>query len=86
MMHPKQLERSGSPSRGSKNYSFLIFLHGPRSCTGERLARLEMACLVAAWVGAFDTSFSTSDYVLHVRGGITTKPRNGLPVRVTALN
>lgn len=39
-------------------YAFLTFLHGPRSCIGQSFARAELACLVAAWVGAFETEFA----------------------------
>ncbi|KAL8767275.1 MAG: hypothetical protein Q9209_006201 [Squamulea sp. 1 TL-2023] len=39
-------------------YSFMTFLHGPRSCIGQSFARAELACLIAAWVDRFNTSFA----------------------------
>ena len=44
--------------RQESAYANLTFLHGPRSCVGQSFARGELACLVAAWVTAFETSFS----------------------------
>ena len=73
------LSRTGG---SSSNFSFLTFLHGPRSCIGEKFARGELACLVAAWVRAFDTKLADEDYVPEIRGGLTVKPKNGLPVRI----
>jgi cytochrome P450 len=57
------------------------FLHGPRSCIGQKFAQAEFACLLAAWVGAFETSFEEGSPLHHnveVKGGITTKPAGGL--------
>lgn len=36
------------------NYSYLAFLHGPRSCIGQNFAKAEMACVLANWVGRFE--------------------------------
>lgn len=63
------------------NYSFLTFLHGPRSCIGQNFARAEFACLLAAWTGAFDTEFEDPDYVVEIQRGFTVKPR-ALKVRI----
>ncbi|KAL8731510.1 MAG: hypothetical protein Q9166_003356 [cf. Caloplaca sp. 2 TL-2023] len=72
-------------------YSFMTFLHGPRSCIGQSFARAELACLVAAWVDQFDTSFAEtsagdtgrlqSDGERYVNGvevvtGISARPGN----------
>lgn len=54
--------------------SFLTFLKGPRSCIGEGFARAELACLVAAWVGTFETRFADEDYVMEVENGLSTRP------------
>jgi len=35
------------------NYGFLTFIHGPRSCPGDRFAKAELACMVATLVGRF---------------------------------
>ncbi|CAD0027174.1 unnamed protein product [Aureobasidium pullulans] len=65
------------------NYSFLTFLHGPRSCIGQGFANAEFACLLAAWIGKFDTEFEDPEYVLEVKSGITSRPKNGLRVKLT---
>ncbi|KAJ9640397.1 hypothetical protein H2201_002556 [Coniosporium apollinis] len=67
------------------NYSFLTFLHGPRSCIGQGFAKAEFACLVAAWAGRFEMALEKEDYVLEIGGGITSKPKGGLNVRLTAI-
>jgi cytochrome P450 len=65
------------------NFSFLTFLHGPRSCIGQRFAVAEFACLLAVWVGVFETSLVRESEEVEIRGGITMKPKDGLWVRVT---
>ncbi|KAL8636826.1 MAG: hypothetical protein Q9228_005825 [Teloschistes exilis] len=67
---------------GGTNYNFLTFLHGPRSCIGQSFAVGELKCLVAAWVGAFETRLKDVEFVPVVKGGITAKPKDGLHVRV----
>lgn len=58
------------------------FLHGPRSCIGQRFAQAEFAALVAAWVGRYDSSFEEGSPLargeLEIKGGITAKPKGGL--------
>jgi cytochrome P450 len=63
------------------NYSFLTFLHGPRSCIGQKFAQAEFACLLAGWLGRFEMEFENKDYALEIAGGITSKPK-GLKVRM----
>jgi cytochrome P450 len=58
------------------NYSFLTFLHGPRSCIGQKFAQAEFLCLLAAWMGRFEVSFEDKDYELELAGGATVKPKN----------
>ncbi|CAK1355140.1 Cytochrome P450 3A29 [Cercospora beticola] len=74
----KANQRGGADS----NYSFLTFLHGPRSCIGQRFSQYELACLLAAWIGRYDTSFeegsALSKGLLDIKGGITAKPKGGL--------
>jgi cytochrome P450 len=64
------------------NYSFLTFLHGPRSCIGQRFAQAEFACLIATWVGKFEMELVDKDFVPEIIGGITAKPKGGLQVRL----
>jgi cytochrome P450 len=80
-MGPGRANTGGADS----NYSFLTFLHGPRSCIGKDFAKAEFACLVAAWVGRFEMEFADKDYVLDVAGGITTKPK-GLKVNLKVVD
>lgn len=64
------------------NYAFLTFLHGPRSCIGEKFARGEFACLVATFVGRFEFELADPTMVdettIPIRKGATSKPENGL--------
>ncbi|OCK81417.1 cytochrome P450 [Lepidopterella palustris CBS 459.81] len=64
--------------------AFLTFLKGPRGCIGEAFARAELACLVAAWVSAFETEFADKDYVEEVAHGISSKPAK-LEVRLKVI-
>lgn len=67
------------------NYSFLTFLHGPRSCIGQAFAKAEFACLVAAIVGRFEFVLANPDEEVKIQGGITNKPRDGVPVKIKAV-
>jgi cytochrome P450 len=64
------------------NFAVTTFLHGPRSCIGKQFAMAEFACLVAALVGKFEMEFEDKDYELKIEGGITSKPKGGLRVRL----
>lgn len=78
-------EDSSAHTMKSTNYNFMTFLHGPRSCIGQSFAMGEFACLVAAWVGAFETELQNRDYVPVIKGGITAKPKDGLHVRIKSV-
>lgn len=67
------------------NYSFLTFLHGPRSCIGQRFALEEFAVLLAAWAGRFSMEFPDPDFKLDIAGGVTVKPKGGLKVKATVV-
>ena len=64
------------------NYAFMTFVHGPRSCIGEKFARGEFACLLATWVGRFEFELAISaqrdERNIMIRGGATSKPMKGL--------
>jgi cytochrome P450 len=64
------------------NYAVTTFLHGPRSCIGKQFAMAEFACLIAALVGKFEIEFENGDWELQIEGGITSKPKGGLRVRL----
>ena len=72
------------------NFSFLTFLHGPRSCIGQKFAQAEFECLLAAWAGRFETMFEEGSPLAEgepeIKGGITSKPKGGLWVRLRELN
>jgi cytochrome P450 len=79
---PSRWIGTGKANTGSaeSNYSFLTFLHGPRSCIGQAFAKAELACLLAVWIGTFEAALSDPDFVPEIRGGISAKPRGGLDV------
>lgn len=71
-------QRGGADS----NYSFLTFLHGPRSCIGQKFAQAEFACLLAAWAGRYETRFEDDSPLARgefdIAGGVTSKIKGGL--------
>lgn len=73
-MKPGQANSGGATS----NYAFLTFLHGPRSCIGQRFATAEMACLLAAFVGRYEFDLTHPDVEPVIKGGITARPKDGL--------
>lgn len=68
------------------NFAFLTFLHGPRSCIGQKFAQAEFACLLAAWVGRFETDFEEDSLLRQgepdIEGGVTGKPKGGVWVEL----
>lgn len=82
--NPDRWMTSGKSNNGGaeSNYSFLTFLHGPRSCIGLAFAKAEFACLLAAWVGKFEFEFTEPNFEVEIQGGVTARPKGGLPVRV----
>ncbi|KAF2452826.1 cytochrome P450 monooxygenase [Lineolata rhizophorae] len=80
-MGPGRANTGGADS----NYSFLTFLHGPRSCIGQGFAKAEFACLLAAWMGRFEVTFADPNYKLEYQGGVTVKPKGGLECKVNVI-
>lgn len=76
------LDTSARPDAGRVNYAFMTFLHGPRSCIGEKFARAEFAYLLAALVGRFEMELKDKDREVEIMGGITSRPKGGMPVRM----
>lgn len=64
------------------NFSFLTFLHGPRSCIGERFARAELRALLAALVGSFEFEMADPGEKVEIGGTITSKPIKGMKLRM----
>ncbi|KAL6722041.1 hypothetical protein ACLMJK_001146 [Lecanora helva] len=79
-MGPGRANTGGAQS----NYGFMTFLQGPRSCIGQSFAKGEFACLVAAWVGSFETTFAKEDYEFKIVNGFTPRPKD-LEVRLKVL-
>ncbi|KUL89225.1 hypothetical protein ZTR_03650 [Talaromyces verruculosus] len=77
-MKPNQANSGG----GATNFSFMTFLHGPRSCIGQGFARGEFACLLAAMVGTFEMELEDSMSELVIETGLTSRPKDGLRVRL----
>lgn len=71
----------GAPS----NYANLTFLHGPRSCIGQGFAKAELRTIVAAFVGSFDMAMADPNEEVVEHGVVTTKPKNGMHLRLEYL-
>ncbi|KAJ9655706.1 hypothetical protein H2198_005503 [Neophaeococcomyces mojaviensis] len=82
--NPDRWMQAGQANSGgaSSNYAFLTFLHGPRSCIGQKFAVAELKCLLAAFVGKFEFEMTYPDENIEVKGGITARPRNGMRLNV----
>lgn len=70
----------------TSNYANLTFLHGPRSCIGERFARSELKALMAIWVGRLAMEMADPNEVPVPAGAITTKPRDGMRLKLRILD
>ena len=83
-MAPGQANKGGAKS----NYANLTFLAGPRSCIGKQFALAEFACLLGAVVGKFEFEFEDAEYPskMKFKSGITTRPREGVKMRMRALD
>lgn len=77
-MKPGQANSGGAVS----NYATLTFLHGPRSCIGQKFATSELACLVAAFVGKYEFELAYPDEEIVIKGGITARPKDGMRLKV----
>ena len=75
-MGPGKANTGGAES----NYSFLTFLHGPRSCIGQGFSKAEYACLLAGWIQAFEVELEDPDKETEIQGGLTQRPKGGVPV------
>lgn len=82
--NPDRWMRAGQANSGgsTSNYAFSTFLHGPRSCIGQKFATAEFACLVAALVGKFEFELTDPNEEIIIKGGITARPRNGMRINV----
>lgn len=85
--NPERFMQPGQANRGgaTNNYASLTFLHGTRSCIGQKFASSELACLVATMVGRFKMELKYPDVDVECKEGITSRPRNGLLVKMAAV-
>jgi cytochrome P450 len=81
----KESGRATMNGGADSNYAFTTFLHGPRSCIGERFARAELRALLAAFVGHFQMEMADPDEEVIAGGTITSKPVNGMRLRLKPL-
>ena len=84
VFNPDRWMGPGNANSGgaTSNYAFLTFLHGPRSCIGQKFATAEFACLIAAFVGRFDFVMRDPDEKIDIKGGITARPKNGMHINL----
>ena len=82
---PSESNSQSANGGAASNYSFLTFLHGPRSCIGQKFAQAEFACLLAAWIGRFEFEIRDERLLdernIVIKGGVTAKPEGGLFVK-----
>ena len=84
-------ERWMSPGKSNdggaaSNYSFMTFIHGPRSCIASNFARTEILYVLAALIGRFQFELAKPDAPLEYRSGITVKPKHGMEVRLKVVS
>lgn len=82
--------RANNSGGAESAYSFLTFLHGPRACIGQKFAEAEFACLVAAWVGRFNTVLEEGSPhqsgFPEIKGGVTSRPKGGVWAHVKEID
>ncbi|KAK6364886.1 hypothetical protein LTS17_011790 [Exophiala oligosperma] len=79
---------TGKPNNSGgaqSNYSLMTFLHGPRSCIGQGFAKAELRSLLAVLVGTFSIELKDPNYRPFRAGSVTTKPSQGMPLRLTTV-
>lgn len=75
---PERWRSGQSKLRGS----YFPFSYGPRSCTGQGLAMLEMTLTLATLLRRYDIT-PEPGFELEYLPSFTLKPKNGFPIRVT---
>lgn len=84
-------DKNGNPivnntGGASTNFAQITFLHGQRSCIGKDFARAELRCAVAGVVGRFKFELQDPKQVIHIAGAVTTKPVEGMHLKMTRVN
>jgi len=75
-------QRPNKHGGACSNFCETTFLHGPRSCIGRDFAKAELRCAVAGLVGRFEFEMVEPGEEVVVGGTVTTKPVNGLKLRM----
>ena len=85
--NPERWIGEGWAHRGSvdSSYSFLTFLHGPRSCIGQSFAKSEFVCLVAVLAGRFQMELQDPMKKMEVITSITVSLKDGVLARLTRI-
>ncbi|KAI9053519.1 hypothetical protein LZ554_002474 [Drepanopeziza brunnea f. sp. 'monogermtubi'] len=82
---PSEKNPHSANGGAQSNYSYLTFLHGPRSCIGQAFAKAEFMALLAAWVGRFEFAIGDGEELnegsVLIKGGVTAKPAKGMYVK-----
>ncbi|CZR55094.1 related to isotrichodermin C-15 hydroxylase (cytochrome P-450 monooxygenase CYP65A1) [Phialocephala subalpina] len=68
------------------NYANMTFLHGPRSCIGEKFARSELKALMAVMAGTFQMNMADPNEKKVPGGVITSKPKNGMRLKMQVVD
>ncbi|KAF8851573.1 putative P450 monooxygenase [Acephala macrosclerotiorum] len=68
------------------NYANMTFLHGPRSCIGEKFARSELKALIAVMTGTFQMHMADPTEKKVPGGVITNKPKDGMRLKLQVVD
>ncbi|CAD0096884.1 unnamed protein product [Aureobasidium vineae] len=77
--------RANTSGGAESNYANMTFSHGPRGCIGASFAKGEFACLLAAWVLAYDSVLVDENMKVGTTPGIVSRIKDGLDVKLTPL-
>jgi cytochrome P450 len=78
-------EGKANTGGAASNYAQITFLHGPRSCIGQGFARSEFKCLLAVVAARLSWELRGPGEEVYPAGVVTTKPKNGMHIRVRAV-
>lgn len=81
----KETGRATMNGGAYSNFAFLTFIHGPRSCIGEKFARAELRALVTAFVGHFEMQMANPNEKVIVGGTLTSKSMYGMNLKLKPL-
>ncbi|PBP19590.1 cytochrome P450 [Diplocarpon rosae] len=86
---PSESNPQSANGGAQSNYSYLTFLHGPRSCIGQGFAKAEFMACLGAWVGRLEFEVSDQKELIEenvlIKGGVTAKPAKGMFVKAKVI-